>query len=172
MSVCVLNSNNRPQPTASWTPPWKGFFVWGGVGGGVMGWGIEDRGGHSLLPAHSFWTRSHQSPRRTFLPLSSCCYLRLYLPITASSAQTLASISVSCPSAIMLSLFYCPPQLIPPPPSQSFFFSCQYRLPLSSLGTVHWADPAGAVATKQAMHSWHHVRVDGWDAGWGCSVRV
>lgn len=173
--MCVCVEQQQPPPAhCQLDSPMKGLFCMGGCGR----WsdGLRDRGQRgSQPPASSLFQTGPEAIR--VLGGLSCHSPPAVTSVCTSPSQRprpkhlpLSRFRALLQSCCLYSTAH--PNSYPRPQANLFFFSCQYRLPLSSLGTVHWADPAGAVATKQAMHSWHHVHVDGWDAGWGWSVRV
>lgn len=176
MRVCVCvcwTATTAPSPLPAGLPHER-TFLYGGCGR----WsdGLRDRGQRgSQPPASSLFQTGPEAIR--VLGGLSCHSPPAVTSVCTSPSQRprpkhlpLSRFRALLQSCCLYSTAH--PNSYPRPQANLFFFSCQYRLPLSSLGTVHWADPAGAVATKQAMHSWHHVHVDGWDAGWGWSVRV
>lgn len=126
--MCMWTATTAPSPMPAGLPM-KGLDVWGGKDGVMVegGGGRTEEVKDSCQLALSNWTRSHQIFTRTFLPLSSCCYLGLcpsttLCLLTLSQIPALTFISVFSPFAISLSLFSCPPHLISPPILHSNLF--------------------------------------------------
>lgn len=137
-----------------------------------MGGGVEDRLGHSLLPAHSFKVDQESSEFLEDFPATILLLLPLFVlpqPSLHPQHSPLSQFSALLQSRC---LFSAAPYSYPLPSSTPIIFFSANILS-RSLCTVHWADPAGTVAAKQFMHSWHHVHVNGWEfRGGGCFTLV
>lgn len=161
------------------------LFLCGGRGGmdGVMAREVEDREGHSLLPDNSY-NLNHESSRFCFFfkrnswsCLSSCCSPHLNLsiiPLPHTNTRLYLGFQLLCNHRLYSAAH--PTSLLTLHSNRFVVFFPPANLLFHSLCTPPWADPAGAVETKQAMHRWHDVHVEGWGSWWswrgGCLCRT
>ena len=129
--MCVFEWPHSPQPSASWTPHERTFLVHRGE---VMGREVKDRGGHSILQAHSYklnqrssvFSEDLTSTPLLLLPLSLPPHLSLpFHPHLLPSAGLYLGFS---PSAISVSI----PLPTPPPDPPPILHSTHFFLPTSS----------------------------------------